>query len=553
MKEASIQATDKFSLTNQAIETAVETLSDFLRSYQIEQKEILRTTLTLEDALLNYQENFGEKAVCSLKCIRRVGRIRIEIVITGESYNPYAREDEENFSGILLSRIGMIPVWSYRNGQNIIILTPKKKQPSQMVYIAAAVGMALSLGMLSKLLPQSVQDLICSGILVPVFDTFLGLLNAVAGMMIFFSVVWGICGIGDMATLSNLGKKMIGRMLFMMTFLPTVFALCILPLFQFRYGSAQETVDLSGPFSMILGIIPDNMITPFTEGNFLQIIFIAAMVGVALLVLGNKTSLVVAFIEQSNSVVQLIMEVICSAIFVVIFVSLYSMVINGSFSILLKAYKAPVFILIGCLFAIMVYLCIICITTKVKPNVFINKVMPSFLIGLTTASSSAAMTTTMETCEKQLGIDKKIVNFGIPLGQILFGTNSVTEFIVIAFCMAEIYSVPVTPVWIVMAIFTSVILTVATPPIPGGSVALCTILFTQLGLPLDGIAVAVAIDVIADFFITAAEIFCLQGELVITSGKLDMLDRERLCKAKLDKPGHLKKGGIQQLGRKNDN
>ena len=126
MKEASIQATDKFSLTNQAIETAVETLSDFLRSYQIEQKEILRTTLTLEDALLNYQEAFGKKAVCSLKCIRRVGRIRIEIAITGESYNPYAREDEEDFSGILLSRIGMVPVWSYRNGQNIIILTPKR-------------------------------------------------------------------------------------------------------------------------------------------------------------------------------------------------------------------------------------------------------------------------------------------------------------------------------------------------------------------------------------------------------------------------------------------
>lgn len=531
MKEASIQATDKFSLTNQAIETAVETLSDFLRSYQIEQKEILRTTLTLEDALLNYQEAFGKKAVCSLKCIRRVGRIRIEIAITGESYNPYAREDEEDFSGILLSRIGMVPVWSYRNGQNIIILTPKKKQPSQMVYIAAAVGMALSLGMLSKLLPQSVQDLICSGILIPVFDTFLGLLNAVAGMMIFCSVVWGICGIGDMATLSNLGKKMIGRMLFMMTFLPTVFALCILSLFQFRYGSAQETVDLSGPFSMILGIIPDNMLTPFTEGNFLQIIFIAAMMGVALLVLGNKTSLVVAFVEQANSVVQLILEVICSAISVIIFVSLYSMVMNGSFFILLKAYKAPVLILIGCLFTIMVYLCIICITTNVKPNVFINKVMPSFLIGLTTASSSAAMTTTMETCEKQLGIDKKIVNFGIPLGQILFGTNSVMEFVVIAFCMAEIYSVQVTPVWIVMAIFTSVILTVATPPIPGGSVALCTILFTQLGLPLDGIAVAVAIDVIADFFITAAEIFCLQAELVITSGKLKRLDTEKLCKA----------------------
>lgn len=532
MKEVSLQTTDKFSLTNQEIGTAVDAVSEFLRRYKTEQKEILRTTLTLEDTLLNYQEALGEKTVCTLKCVRRLGRIRIEVIVTGENYNPFTSGDDEDFSRVLLAGIGMAPVWQYRNGQNIVIFSPKKKQPSQMVYIVAAVALALAGGVLSKLLPQNVQELICSGILVPISDTFLGLLNAVAGIMIFFSVVWGICGIGDMATLSSIGKKMIGRMLFMMSFLPTVFALCILPMFRFSNGGAKGNIDLFGPYSMILGIIPDNMITPFTEGNFLQIIFIAATVGIALLVLGSKASLVVSFVEQSNTVFKFIIEVICSAICVVIFISLYSMVVNNSFSILLKAYKAPVFIVVGCLFAMMVYLCLICFTTKVKPAVFIRKIMPSFLIGLTTASSSAALTTTMETCEKQFGIDKKIVNFGIPLGQILFGINSVTEFIVIAFCMAEIYSVTVTPIWIGMAIFTSVILTVATPPIPGGSVALCTILFTQLGLPLDGIAVAVAIDVIADFFITAAEIFCLQSELVIISGRFNMLDTEKLHKAK---------------------
>lgn len=533
MKEVSIQATDRFRLTNQEIGTAVDNISDFLRKYQIDQKEILRTTLAIEDTLLNYRDAFGEKTGCTLKCVRRLGRIRIEVIVAGENYNPFASGDDEDFSGILMAGIGMVPAWQYRNGQNIVIFSPKKKQPTQMVYIASAVVLAFVCGVLSKLLPQNVQDLVCGGILVPIFDTFLDLLNAVAGIMIFLSVVWGICGIGDMATLSNIGKRMLGHMLFMMTFLPTVFALCILPLFRFSFGSTKGTFDLSGPFSMILGIIPDNMITPFTEGNFLQIIFIAAMVGVALLVLGNKTSLLVSFIEEANTVFKLMIEVICSAISVVIFISLYSMVMNGSFSILLKAYKAPILIFLGCLFVVTIYLCTICITTKVKPIVFIRKVMPSFLIGLTTASSSAAMATTMETCEKQLGIDKKIVNFGIPLGQILFGTNSVIEFIVIAFCMAEIYSVEVTPVWVAMTIFASVILTVATPPIPGGSVALCTILFTQLNLPLDGIAVAVAIDVIADFFITAAEIFCLQSELLITSGKLNMLNKERLHKAKI--------------------
>jgi len=517
-----------FNLTNQEIETVIEKVSEFLKMYKIEQKEQLRTILALEDTLLNYQAKLGEKGTCSLKCFRRFGRIRIEITVNGESYNPFTSEDEEDFSRILMSGIGMAPVWQYRNGQNIVIYSPKKKKASQMFYIIAAIMLALVCGAITSQFPQRIQDSICGLVLEPIFDTFLGLLNAVAGIMIFVSVVWGICGIGDMTTLSNIGKKMIGRMLLMMTLLPTLFTQFVLPFFDFSKGNIEGNMDLSGPFSMLLNIVPDNLITPFAEGNFLQIIFIAAMVGVALLVLGSKTGLVVSFIEQVNLLIQLMMEVICSGIAVVIFVSLYSMFINGSFSIMLNAYKAPLLILCGCLFSILLYLCFVCIRKRVKPFIYLKKIMPSFLIGLTTASSSAAMSTTMETCEKQLGIDKKIVKFGIPLGQIMFGINSVTEFIMISFCMAEIYSVAVTPLWIGVAIFTSVVLTIATPPIPGGSVALCTILFSQLGLPLDGVAVAVAIDVIADFFITAAEIFCLQSELVLVSGKLNMLDTDIL-------------------------
>lgn len=506
----------------------MEEVSSFLRKYKVEQKEILRLTLALEDTLLNYRDVMGEDAYACLKCIHRFGRLRIELSVAGNSFNVFAAGEDEDFSRMLLAGIGMAPVWQYRNGQNIIVFTPGKKKPSQLLFLFAAILLALSGGVLSRLLPENVQTVLSVQLLTPVSDAFLGLLNAVAGIMIFLAVVWSICSIGDMATLTTIGKKMLSRMLFMMTLLPTIFALCILPLFHFAGMSGGGGVDLSGPFGMLLGIIPTNLITPFAEGNFLQIIFIAAIVGIALLVLGGKTSLIVSFIEQANLLFQLILEVICSLIALEIFISIYNMVLSGSYTVLAEAYKAPLLTLAGCLFAGCVYLCGICIRNRVKPGVLLRKIMPSFLIGLTTASSSAAMSAVLETCEKEYGIDKKLVSFGVPLGQIIFGIGSVIEFIVLGFCMAEIYGVAVSPVWIGMTIFTSVILKIATPPIPGGSVALCTILFGQLGLPMEGLAVAVAIDVIADFFITATDIFCLQGELIVLSGKLNMLDEERL-------------------------
>lgn len=519
---------NNFTITNENIETATQTVAEFLEKNKAEKKDILRTKLALEDTLINYRDTLGEETVCNIKCVSRFGRLRVELSVNGEMFDVFASADEDGFSVKLMAGIGMAPVWQYKNGQNIVIFTPKKKKPSQMVYIAAAIVMAVVLGILTRFLPETAQTFITDTVLTPVFDTFLGLLNGVASIMIFLSVVWGICSIGDMSALSVIGKKMISRMLMMMVIIPSVFTACILPLFSFASGDDSGGVKISGLFDMLLGIIPTNMITPFVEGSFLQIVFIGVMVGIAILVLGNKTSVITSFIEQANVLIQLILEFICSFVCVVIFISLYNMVVTGGFTVIIEVYKAPLLVLAGCIFAMAVYTVAVCVTQKVKPTVFLKKVMPAFLISLTTASSSAALSTTMETCKKQYGIDSKIINFGVPLGRIVLGLGSVVEFIVLGFCMAEIYGVSISPVWIVMAVLTSIILKIATPPIPGGSAALCTILFNQLGLPLEGLAVAVAIDVIADFLITATDNFCIQSELVILSGKLNMLDTDKL-------------------------
>lgn len=524
---------EKFIVTYENIDKSVQTVSEFLKKHKVEQKDVLRSTLALEDTLLNYRNEFGENTVCSLNCVHRFGRLRIELTVDGKRHDIFVSDDEENFSRTLMAGMGMAPVWQYKNGQNVIIFSPKKKKPSQMVYILIAIACAFACGLLSKLLSPNVQSFISNQILLPVSDTILGLLNAVAAFMIFLSVVWGICNLGDMATLTQIGKKMISRMLIMMTIIPTLFAVCTIPFYDFSAGAATGEVDVSGPFEMLLGIIPSNLITPFTEGSFLQIVFIAVIVGIALLVLGNKTPVINSFIEQANAVIQLILEVICSFVPVIVFISIYNIVVSGDYSVIYEAYKAPLMIILGCFSAALIYVCLVCITGKVKPSVLLSKIMPSFLIGLTTASSSAALSTTMETCTKQYGIDKKIVNFGIPLGRIIFGISSVIEFIVLSFCMAEIYNLSVTPIWIVITIFTSIILKIATPPIPGGSVALCTILFNQLGLPMEGLAVAVAVDVIADFFITATDILCLQSELVVLSGKLNLIEIDKLRSKKI--------------------
>ena len=169
---------------------------------------------------------------------------------------------------------------------------------------------------------------------------------------------------------------------------------------------------------MVLDIVPGNFFTPFTEGNPLQIIFVAVLIGMAMLILGNKATAAASFVEQSNYIVQLIMEAVSSFVPLFVFGSILNMILNNDFSVFLPAYKLIPAMLMGDAILLAVYLVLVCAGRKVHPRVLLKKMMPTFLIALTTASSSAAFGVNMECCEKDLGIDRRIVNLGVPLGHI---------------------------------------------------------------------------------------------------------------------------------------
>ena len=71
-------------------------------------------------------------------------------------------------------------------------------------------------------------------------------------------------------------------------------------------------------------------------------------------------------------------------------------------------------------------------------------------------------------------------------------------------------------------------LSIAAPPITGGALTCYTILFLQLGIPSGAAALALALNVILEFAATAVNLFCLQAELIESSGSLGMLNLDRL-------------------------
>jgi len=101
-------------------------------------------------------------------------------------------------------------------------------------------------------------------------------------------------------------------------------------------------------------------------------------------------------------------------------------------------------------------------------------------------------------------------------------------FIAIAFYLAEVYQAPVGPTCFAVAGFISLIVSLATPPVSGGTMICLNIMLNALGIPLSGLAIASVLALVFDYISTGSYIAMRHMEMVIQAGHLDLLDKEVL-------------------------
>ena len=330
---------DKYSFSNTQIDQACQQLEKSLVAYGVDRREALRIKLTFEEMLLEYQVSFGEQASFSIRCSSRFSAIRVEVTVPGSPFDPLAKAEEDAaVMRELLAGLGLAPAWSYKNGKNNIVLLSKKKPLSGTVKMLAAMALAVIVGIVLNLLPEGIRIGANDYILTPATNAFIGLLSAIAGPLIFLSVLGSICSMGNMETLGKIGSKAIKIILLYMT---------VIGAFMTAFGSLFYQLETGGgsasSFSQILDliydIIPSNLFEPFITGNALQLIFIAVIVGLAMLVLSSKVNGVFALVEQLSSIVQTMMSGISSMLPILIFVLFAGMISNGQLDTILSSWK----------------------------------------------------------------------------------------------------------------------------------------------------------------------------------------------------------------------
>lgn len=520
------------NLHNEQIQTVNDTLTQYLESTQLERGDIIRITFLIEEALLYYQEQFGDEISFSFDYGKKWGVNQFSLQINGQSLNPFAIESEEETPEILsniMSTIGLNPAWKYYSGKNVISLSLPKKKKSPLINLAMSLLSAFVIWSVFLLLPDSFTAAALTYAVTPLFETFVGLISAISGPLIFCSVAYSIYAMGDITTFSSIGSKLIKSILCYALVVPVLSSLWLLFVYPPSSSQTRQSSDgLSTVINMVLDIIPDNIFTAFTENNAMQIIFLAVVFGLATLILGKKATVISSFIDQANQVFQYIMSQVSNYAHILVFFGVLQMLLQDQLTEILSSYNLVIYSIISYSFLMMITIGDVCLRTKVSPIKLIKKLFPTFLLAFGTGSSMAAYPTNIKCCKEKLGISDKLISFGVPFGQVIYMLSFTCTFMVIGFFMAKTYSVELS--WSTLFIFyiMAMILSIAAPPVPGGALALITILLTQIGMPESSLSLAMVYIMLTDFSDTGFNITTLQLLLIKVAKKLNMLDEEVL-------------------------
>lgn len=520
-----------FILEAEEIDRVAEQVSGILTSFTVEKKTAVKARLLVEDLLLRIMGCSSCPVSCSFSFYKRLGNGTIRIRYDGEPFDPLTQDNDE-FSALLLENLGVPCKWDYKNKVNTLYLTVKKQRKTALPALLAAIIAAIVLGLGSSYAPASVTEAVSARLLVPFRGAFLGLLNAFACLLIFLSVIAGMCGDKSAKPLGAAGKKILLRQPLIVLVITVACYLCLVPFFGLSFGTHNVGVSQADEVSELLwGIVPGSLITPFTDGNYIQIVILAIVFGLALSAVRDSHPELVAVIGSANSIIMTVTEKLCRFIPLFVFCSLFDLVRSSvSVGALPDIWKPIVtFAAAGVVLTVIVFI-YIAIRFRCNSLKVLKAMLPAFLIVLSTGSPVSSFSTNLDILENSCGVSGRFSKIGLAIGSRLYLPGVSLYLAVMVLYFAEKYQTPFNAVMIIIAMMLTVLLTYACPPIPGSFLVIFGVMAKQFGFPDECMMLLATVDIVLDGLSSGLCCVLRNAEIIIEADDYRELDREALKK-----------------------
>ena len=287
-------------------------------------------------------------------------------------------------------------------------------------------------------------------------------------------------------------------------------------------SSSQQvagTVRSMGGFSQrLIEMVPSNPFRAAADGAMLPLIVFAMIFGAALTrIAADLREAVVRFFRGVSEA----MLVVIRWVFIAAPIGVFALSIVVGARLGLQAVTAVghylgVFVLLMVGVMALVYVTAVVIG-GVPLKTFAAAVAPAQVIALGSRSSSAALPSMIEAAHRVLKLPPQIVSFVLPTAVAIFRVSAPISFVLGALFLGKLYAVEISLAQIASLAILSVLLSFSVPPVPSGSLFLMAPTFAEMGIPVEGVAILIAIDVIPDLVKTTSIVTAHMASAVVVA------------------------------------
>ena len=389
----------------------------------------------------------------------------------------------------------------------------KKMTLTNKILLGLLLGFVFGL-ILNKIPGGYIKDtLLLGGVLHVVGNGFTSAIKMMVVPLVFVSLVAGTSSMGDVKKLGRIGGK---TMVFYLatTAIAIVISLILGNLLKPGAGIYMSSMMTSEVVigesksitDIILGIIPSNPIQSLANGDMLQVIFFAILIGIAINLVGKNAQPVKALFESLNEICMKIVGIVMLFAPYGVFALVSTTFATTGTSAILVLLKYVLVVLLGLLIHItVVYGGLFKLFTKQKIKPFLKKFTRVAAVTFSTASSNASVPVSLEVME-ELGVGKSTRSFTIPMGATINMDGTAIMQGIASLFIAQIYGIELGVNAMVTIVLTATLASIGTAGVPGVGMIMLSMVLQSVGLPLEGIGLIMGVERIIDMFRTTVNV-----------------------------------------------
>lgn len=330
--------------------------------------------------------------------------------------------------------------------------------------------------------------------------------------LVFCSLVMGIKGIGSVSATGKIGGQTV------LYYVCTTLVASLIGLFlpkalglgkgvSIEMMEAEvEATQFTSLLDTVKNLIPSNPIVSFVNGDMLQVLVFAIIIGITCLSLGEKADPFLNVVDSVNEISMKIISVVMKFTPIGVFCSISVVIASNGIDTIIKIGGALLAIYIAYIvYVIVVYGGIVKFIGKVSVKEFFTKVMPAALNAFGTCSSSATLPIS-KACADELGVPNEISSIALPLGATINmdAVSILMSFMIVFF--ANACGVEVSYGMLIVVLLSNTLLSIGTPGVPGGAIASFAALATIAGLPAGIMGVYISVNTLCDMGATCCNV-----------------------------------------------